>query len=366
MAHNRRNAACAAAIAAAAAAPTAIDAGLRNFAGLEHRLELVGTIAGRDFYNDSMATTPESTAAALAAFSGRAWLLAGGYDKGVDMCALGRRHRRTRTRARPFTARSARVCTRKWRRNHRLDLPFSARRWPPRLTGVGGTRRGRLPILSPGCASYDQFADYRERGAHFRALVDALAAAPASRDAPCAFRSAMTRAQDERRSRTRTLAGHVETLASTKSIGYSASMSCPERCSSHGIASRFDGCENFLVGRSNGAGSRYLEVFFAPIASISEAFAARRRPTAWCVSPLPATLFPALALVFQPLGTSESAPAAAATPRYNALGVDSGIRPEILAGNFAPWHALSNAPTRFTPCWSCSASPSRSRPPPTS
>ena len=62
--------------------------------------------------------------------------------------------------------------------------------------------------------------------------------------------------------RARTLAGHVETLASTKSIGYSASMSCPERCSSHGIASRFDGCENFLVGRSNGAGSRYLEVFF--------------------------------------------------------------------------------------------------------
>ena len=167
---------------------------IANFAGLEHRLELVGSIAGRDFYNDSMATTPESTAAALATFSGRAWLLAGGYDKGVDMAPLvdaAAEH----ARRRPCMVRLARVCTRKSRRNHRLDLPFSARRWPPRLTGVGGTRAGDCLILSPGCASYDQFADYRG-AVRTSALVGALAAAPASRNALARpFRSAMTRAR---------------------------------------------------------------------------------------------------------------------------------------------------------------------------
>ncbi len=48
----------------------------------------MGTLEGREFVNDSMATTPESTVAALATFAEHCWLLAGGYDKGCEMGAL--------------------------------------------------------------------------------------------------------------------------------------------------------------------------------------------------------------------------------------------------------------------------------------
>jgi UDP-N-acetylmuramoylalanine--D-glutamate ligase len=154
--------------------PIAIDAALREFVGLEHRLELVGSIAGRDFYNDSMATTPESTAAALSTFTGRAWLLAGGYDKRVDMGTLTkaagehargvafygaigpRLHAETAalTPGQPVTLHDT------------LDAAFA---WC-----LEQSRAGDCILLSPGCASYDQFADYRARGARFRALVNAI------------------------------------------------------------------------------------------------------------------------------------------------------------------------------------------------
>ena len=88
-AHNRANAALAAATTTAAGCPAqAIETGLRHYKGLPHRLELVGNVDGREFYNDSMATTPESAIAALLTFSGRCWLLVGGYDKGIDMSSL--------------------------------------------------------------------------------------------------------------------------------------------------------------------------------------------------------------------------------------------------------------------------------------
>lgn len=173
--HNRANAACAAAAArAAGCSATAIDAALREFAGLEHRLELVGSVAGRDFYNDSMATTPESTAAALATFSGRGWLLAGGYDKGVAMDALTKAaceyargvafYGAIGPRLHAETA--AQMPTQPIALRETLDAAFA---WCFRQS-----RAGDCILLSPGCASYDQFADYRARGARFRDLVSAL------------------------------------------------------------------------------------------------------------------------------------------------------------------------------------------------
>ena len=64
------------------------ESALREFAGLPHRLQFVIETAGRRFYNDSIATTPESVAVALEAFSEPIVLLAGGSDKGIDLRGL--------------------------------------------------------------------------------------------------------------------------------------------------------------------------------------------------------------------------------------------------------------------------------------
>src|SRR5207248_1360904 len=87
--HNRVNAALAAAAAEAlGCAPEAIERGLSQFAGLPHRLALVGEINGRKFYDDSMATTPESAMAAVDTFARGGWFLVGGKDKGCDFGPL--------------------------------------------------------------------------------------------------------------------------------------------------------------------------------------------------------------------------------------------------------------------------------------
>ncbi|MBC7965906.1 MAG: UDP-N-acetylmuramoyl-L-alanine--D-glutamate ligase, partial [Fuerstia sp.] len=87
--HNQLNvaaAACAAWLAGADA--TQFSAALRTFRPLPQRLQLVAEAAGRQFWNDSIATTPESAIAALHVFPGRIVLLAGGYDKGQDLAAF--------------------------------------------------------------------------------------------------------------------------------------------------------------------------------------------------------------------------------------------------------------------------------------
>ena len=67
---------------------------IENYEPLPHRLQFVGEVAGRRFYNDSLATTPESTEVALQAFKGPIVLLAGGYDKHVDLTAMAASDRR--------------------------------------------------------------------------------------------------------------------------------------------------------------------------------------------------------------------------------------------------------------------------------
>jgi UDP-N-acetylmuramoylalanine--D-glutamate ligase len=83
--HNRVNAACAAAAAMGIGCDrAAIARGLGSFRPLPQRLERVAVVDGRTFYNDSAATTPEATVAALEALDAPVWLVAGGHDKGCD------------------------------------------------------------------------------------------------------------------------------------------------------------------------------------------------------------------------------------------------------------------------------------------
>ncbi|MBN1437099.1 MAG: UDP-N-acetylmuramoyl-L-alanine--D-glutamate ligase, partial [Sedimentisphaerales bacterium] len=90
--HNQLNAAAAWAVGEELGLPCdLVRKALAGFKGLEHRLELVGEVDGVRYYNDSIATTPESVIAAIEAFEENKIFILGGYDKGVSFAALANR-----------------------------------------------------------------------------------------------------------------------------------------------------------------------------------------------------------------------------------------------------------------------------------
>ncbi|NOX54040.1 MAG: UDP-N-acetylmuramoyl-L-alanine--D-glutamate ligase [Planctomycetes bacterium] len=177
--HNLQNAAAAAtATLAAGVSVDALQTGLETFSGLPHRLQFVGEVDGRQFYNDSLATTPESAITALRSFSPSQpiVLLAGGYDKGVDLSRFADaivRHARVaalmgQTAATLEQLLGERDSTGSVR--HVVCTDFErAFQW-----AVQQSRPGDIVLLSPGCASYDWFRNFAERGERFIALVRSL------------------------------------------------------------------------------------------------------------------------------------------------------------------------------------------------
>jgi UDP-N-acetylmuramoylalanine--D-glutamate ligase len=174
--HNRINAACAAAAALAVGCDAeVVDRGLRAFRGLPQRLELFAEIDGRRFYNDSTATTPESTIAALHSLTEPVWLLGGGRSKGFDFgplaAAVVARARGAAffgtVRSELLAAVTARVPGFSCMATETLDEALA---WCWRQS-----RPGDAIVLSPGCASTDQFRNFRHRGKRFVELVAVLA-----------------------------------------------------------------------------------------------------------------------------------------------------------------------------------------------
>lgn len=168
--HNAQNVACAKAVARALGVDDeAIEAGLRSYPGLAHRMERVRERAGVLFVNDSKATNPTSTAPALAAYPVVHWIL-GGQAKAddLDACAPHFGHVKaayTIGEAAPMFA--------------ALLKPHMAVTQVNTLAAaVEAAARAALPgetvLLSPACASFDQFQDFEARGDAFRALVKAL------------------------------------------------------------------------------------------------------------------------------------------------------------------------------------------------
>ncbi len=167
---NAQNAA--AAIAAARAlriADDAIRAGLATYPGLPHRMEIVATKRGVRFVNDSKATNPTSVAPALQAFDDVHWI-AGGQAKTDELDALLPHLRHVRAayligEAGPLFGRllEGRVATRQSGTLAQAVRDAAAAALP-----------GDTVLLSPACASFDQFANYEARGNAFRAAVEAL------------------------------------------------------------------------------------------------------------------------------------------------------------------------------------------------
>lgn len=146
--------------------------GLVSFRGLAHRLEFVGAAAGVRFFNDSKSTTPEATALAVDAFKENVRLIAGGYDKQIDLAALIEAGKRCAS-VHAIGATAGELAGAGAAANGTLEAAFAdaATRAAP----------GDVVLLSPGCASWDQFANYEERGACFRRLVEQWASQQSAR-----------------------------------------------------------------------------------------------------------------------------------------------------------------------------------------
>jgi UDP-N-acetylmuramoylalanine--D-glutamate ligase len=145
---------------------------LKNFGGLEHRLEMVAEIAGVRYVNDSKGTNVGATVKSLESFPGRrVILIAGGQDKGADFGPL-------------IPAVTERV-------KATILIGQAREKLHATLGGIGPTHEaasldaavevgarlaapGDVVLLSPACASYDMFRDFEERGRVFKAVVNRL------------------------------------------------------------------------------------------------------------------------------------------------------------------------------------------------
>ncbi len=169
--HNWSNVAAAVAGALAFGAPaTHFAAAIRSFAGLPHRLEYVAECDGVTYYNDSLATTVDATCAAICAFDAPLLLIAGGAAKGANFSALGTAVAAAEVRAVLLIGQEApRIAA-------AVQQAGAAVQCCRDLAQALATARdlaqvGDVVLLSPACASFDQFASYAERGDLFKRLV---------------------------------------------------------------------------------------------------------------------------------------------------------------------------------------------------
>ena len=152
-------------------------AGLRAFRAVEHRIELTRELDGVAYYNDSKSTNIDSLRVALESFTAPIVLIAGGLGKGSDyrvlreLIAARTKHLVTLGEDAPVIEAAfhdLRPCTRA--ASMREAVLFARR----------AAHRGDIVLLSPGCASFDMYNNYEERGRDFKECVHALATATES------------------------------------------------------------------------------------------------------------------------------------------------------------------------------------------
>lgn len=173
-AHNRENAAAATAAARAAGLDDArIADALRAFPGVEHRLELVGEIGGVRYVNDSKATNTAAARRALTAYDAPVHLILGGRAKGESWTELAQAAATANVVVAYLIGEAAEP----------LSAALGDAGVPVLLVGTleravaeaaAAATPGDVVLLSPACASYDQFRDYEHRGEEFRRLVQNL------------------------------------------------------------------------------------------------------------------------------------------------------------------------------------------------
>ena len=171
-AHNLQNAMAAALLARHFGVdPAAIQRGLDAFGGLQHRLELVRELGGVEWINDSKATNVDSSLVAMKALPGGVWLIAGGKGKGAPYQPLVDAAR-GKVRGVLTIGQDAPAIEKAFAGSFAvvpcgtLEKAVEAAR--------ERAKAGEVVLLSPACASYDQFKNFEHRGDSFKALVLAL------------------------------------------------------------------------------------------------------------------------------------------------------------------------------------------------
>jgi UDP-N-acetylmuramoylalanine--D-glutamate ligase len=172
--HNRENAAAATAAARAAGLDDdSIAEALRTFPGVEHRLELVAEIGGVRYVNDSKATNTAATLRALTAYDAPIHLILGGRAKGESWDQLAQEVAAANVVIAYLLGEAAEPLS--------VDLGYAGVSFSIATTleravaeAASAARPGQVVLLSPACASYDQFLDYEHRGEEFRRLVQNL------------------------------------------------------------------------------------------------------------------------------------------------------------------------------------------------
>ncbi|HEX4966584.1 MAG TPA: UDP-N-acetylmuramoyl-L-alanine--D-glutamate ligase, partial [Thermoanaerobaculia bacterium] len=179
---NLENAMAAALLARAVGAePAAIATALRGFTGLPHRLEKVGEKGGVTFYDDSKGTNPAATLKSIEGFAdGTVHLILGGRNKGADLSVLA-----------PLVEKKARRAyligesAPDFARVLGATVPYETSGTMDRAVASAASqaRPGEVVVLSPACASFDQFRNFMHRGQVFQGLVRDLLGGPHGEEA---------------------------------------------------------------------------------------------------------------------------------------------------------------------------------------
>jgi UDP-N-acetylmuramoylalanine--D-glutamate ligase len=157
--------------------PDAIARAVREFGGVEHRLERVDEIEGVTYINDSQGTQPDAVMAAVRAFEQPLVLIAGGRSKGVpvDELAVAVAERVTAAVLMGETADELEAAFAAAGLSH-IERAASMEEAVARATAIARTQTPATVLLSPAAASFDMFEDYEARGRAFKAAVTARAA----------------------------------------------------------------------------------------------------------------------------------------------------------------------------------------------
>ena len=173
--HNLSNILAAATAAKILGVPNSkISKTISSFKGVEHRIEKVSNINGVTYYNDSKATNVEAVKVAINSFEKNIFLILGGQDKGGEFSIL-LPHIKNKVKRVIAYGDAANIIKTALRDAVKLKIVFSLK--DAVKTCHNHAQPGDVILLSPGCASFDQFENFEERGKFFKTVVNEMATA---------------------------------------------------------------------------------------------------------------------------------------------------------------------------------------------